>query len=245
MTDPELPERSDPREAKYVRDKLLHSAVVIGDCVQERASLLVLNLESRAVSGGSFFKVERDHLIAKISPRANPSLFRPLTPCSVSFTLGARAHVFVTTVREIRPPAAEGSRPRLLLNMPGEIAALECRHSFRVPILPDSSLGVHIRDPQLSGDARGIDISVHGLQFEVPMETARRLAVDQRISLKLTYQEQVVEARAVIRRRTRNRVGAMLVDPNKPSVPLSDPTVEQLVRSLEREWLRNRLSKDG
>jgi hypothetical protein len=245
MTDPELPERSDPREAKYVRDKLLHSAVVIDDCIQERVSLLVLNLDSRAVSGGSFYKLENDHLVAKISPRANPDLFRPLTPCSVSFTLGARAHVFVTTVREIRPPAAEGSRPRLALNLPGEIAALECRHSFRVPILPDSSLSIRITDPQPAEDARGIDISVHGLQFEVPMDTARRLAVDQRISMKVTYQETAITTRALIRRRTRNRVGVMLIDAEKPSVPLHDPNVEQLVRALEREWLRNRLAKNG
>jgi hypothetical protein len=244
MTDPDLPKRQDPREAKYVRDKLLHSAVVIGDCVQERASLLVLNLDSRAISGGSFFKLEKDHLVAKISPRANPSLFRALTPCSVSFTLGARAHVFVTTVREIRPPAAEGSRPRLVLNMPGEIAALECRHSFRVPILADSPLTIRIIDPQPQEDARGLDISVHGLQFEVQMETARRIAVDQRITLQLEYQETLVEARAVVRRRTRNRIGAMMVDPNNPGIPLNDATVEQLVRTLEREWLRKRLSKE-
>ncbi|MGB1699502.1 MAG: PilZ domain-containing protein [Nannocystaceae bacterium] len=245
MADPELPDRPDPREAKYVRDKLLHSAVVIGDCVQERVSLLVLNLESRAVSGGSFFKVARDHLVAKISPRADPSLFRPLTPCSVSFTLGARAHVFVTTVREIRPPAAEGSRPRLLLNMPGEIAALECRHSFRVPILPDSSLQIRVIEPQPSGEARGIDISVHGLQFELEMEAARRLAVDQRINLELVYQDTTITARAIVRRRSRNRIGVMLVDAKRPGVPLQDPAIEQLVRSLEREWLRNRLTDEA
>jgi hypothetical protein len=77
------------------------------------------------------------------------------------------------------------------------------------------------------------------------MDTARRLAVDQRISMKVTYQETAITTRALIRRRTRNRVGVMLIDAEKPSVPLHDPNVEQLVRALEREWLRNRLAKNG
>ena len=244
MSNEESSAHGDPREAQYVRDKLLHSAVVIEDCVQERVSLLVLNLESRAVSGGSFFSIDRRNVVVKISPRADPSMFKPLTPCSVSFKLGARAHVFVTTVREIRPPSADGARPRLCLNVPGEIAALECRHAFRVPVLVDAECQVKILEPGHLGPARPIDISVNGLQFEVEIDAARSLAIDQKLRLKLEYQETSLELRAVVRRRTRNRVGIMFINEQNNAALLNDPVLEQTVRALERQWLRNRLTDE-
>lgn len=241
-TDESSPPLDDPRAAQYARDKLLHSAVVIGDCVQERTSLLVLNLESRAVSGGSFFSLTREHLVIKVSPRADPGMFRPLTPCSVSFKLGARAHVFVTTVREFKAPNSEGARPKLVLNVPGEIAALECRHAFRVPVLPDSDLRVDVIEPGHIGAAKGVDMSVNGLQFEIELETARALSIDQRVKLKIAFGEHDHELHAVVRRRTRNRVGVMFVESRQSTKLLEDPALEQTVRSLEREWLRNRLT---
>ena len=132
-------------------------------CCDDEAPAVIISLAAMAVCKARFASLTKmgDSILIEFVDTP-PVEFEPLSLCCVSYVQAGRGWLFVTSVREFWH-GNDNERTQLALRMPESLIATEARQSLRVPVLPESGLGVTVVGPDgpLVG-VKPVDISLGG-----------------------------------------------------------------------------------
>lgn len=208
---------------------------LIEACVARRATAVVLCSDVGATYNGRFSAINNDVVHIEISS-PDPLAIKVLSLCVVTFNHGTKARVFLTSLLGAdRDPGSQ----KLLVQVPTEMAGAEGRFAFRVPVLDEGLFQVTLRHGAMEVDAQPIDLSLTGLQVEVPEGTDLGVRIDDTIQVELEHGKYRITLDAIVRRIIGRRYGLFFPASVRSGGRVEPPvTLVNLVRELEQLWLR-------
>ncbi len=215
--------------------------VRLQQCCDDRAPAVIISLTNTVVCKGRFASITKmgDSIVFQFM-ETPPVEFEPLSICCVSYVQGGRGWLCVTSVREFWHADDESEHVRLAVRTPESLIATEARQSLRVPILPESGLGVQIHAEH--GELRApkaVNVSLGGMLVRVAPETPP-LEIGARLTVDLWLGADELTVKAVVQRRDEGGYGLRFPAffPHD-SAHLPEP-FRNIVRALEKRWLRER-----
>lgn len=217
---------------------------VFARCVEQRRGAVITVASAAAVFEGEFCAADGTSVTLDVARPRLGAVFRARTLCMVSFGEGTRSHGFLSNVREVGE--ADG-HSRVALDRPSRVMALDCRMTYRVPVVPKSGLKVNLVTRGHRWSAEAVDVSVLGIQVRLPRAQAPRLDAGEAVDVELDLAgEASVSVGAELRRSEmgRSEVRFGLLYPSALQRGELNPPValRQLVARLERRWIQERLT---
>lgn len=210
---------------------------LIDACCARKAAVVVLCSDVGMTYNGRFQEL-RDDVIHIEVLTADPPAIKLLSLCVVTFNHGTRARVFLASVL-----GAElvGNTNRLMVQLPTEMIGAEGRFAFRVPVLDQAVFRVLVQHRGGELEVQPIDLSLTGIQIEVPEGRALDAAIDDPVVVSLDHPKHKITLGAVVRRTAGRRYGLFFPDTVQVGGRVDPPeTLMALVREVELLWIRGR-----
>jgi hypothetical protein len=217
-----------------------HVRRMLGECCSHSTPALLLG----AVIGQRWdarFKALLDQevmldLLSSISPES--SEFAPGLSVSAGFTYFDRAHFFVAHTREVVPATESQGFPQLLLAIPAQLAPVECRNSFRVPILPGTKLQVQLTTQDgVVYKPRPIDISSSGICVEFDHGACPDLQSGARVEMEIRTETRAALLFGSMCHRQERQFGFSFPQVLNEGELKPSGSLFEVVWSIELDWL--------
>ncbi len=206
---------------------------VLNECSSSGTPALAIPIEIGVSVVTLFVSVSDDEVVLATASESMDTNFCALCPCLVSFSHRGRTMAFLSQIRDWNHGT---DPPRLSLDIPTRLLAMEHRQHFRIPVRGDSELDVRVSTQ--GGEiwpARPIDISVGGMLIEFRDDPG--LPTDAKLELDMRLGEDSVRVTAVVRHRRGCRYGLVFSDAHRDGAVQSNAGLQRLVTSLEGRWL--------
>ena len=216
---------------------------VLEECCANRLPVTVL--EPHGLHRGRFAALNRDVTIDLSSLRWKVGLstavqpwpgFIPSSVCTAFFGHQTGSAAFLGSVKSY-----DHSRRRLVLEPLTTLVKVEARRAWRIPLHKGAGLLVHLSREGKGYSPRAVNISLTGILVEFPRDEVPDLDVGTLLDLELRLQDRSVELRTEVRRRDKDCYGLFFTDSvGEGRVTVPEP-LNQIVNSLEKDWLRRRI----
>ncbi len=206
---------------------------VLNECSSSGTPALAIPIEIGVSVVTLFVSVSDDEVVLATASESMDTNFCALCPCLVSFSHRGRTMAFLSQIRDWNHGT---DPPRLSLDIPTRLLAMEHRQHFRSPLRGDYDLDVRVSTQ--GGEiwpARPIDISVGGMLIEFRDDPG--LPTDAKLELDMRLGEDSVRVTAVVRHRRGCRYGLVFSDAHRDGAVQSNAGLQRLVTSLEGRWL--------
>jgi c-di-GMP-binding flagellar brake protein YcgR len=186
-----------------------------------------------------FHELANGRLILHVTTCERDDAFRLESECYVTFPFEESLYSFVAAIKDVR---ATGASLEVILAAPLKLTVANRRQSFRVPIVQPTDLQVEMRladGTRIPGAA--LKLSECGIEVDLKSDDDR-LPLDSEVQFELRYRNDHVEVPATVRRRHQTRRALtfswITIKDSRQSVA----SLQRMVRTLEKVWLRNRLA---
>jgi len=217
------------------RMELSQRRALLEECVWRKAPCTVLDTASAVTFRGQFAFVTQEKVGVDVDFSAVPRTLRERTLAAVHFGSGRRSYAFMANVISVSDVGVN-------LAFPTEIASIQSRLAFRVPVSTNAEVAVTMAREGMSMDATTVDLSLAGVQLKLPRDVD--LQIGERIPLVLRHAEESfpmqAEVRRVDRHATEARVGMWFPVCMRDGKLDPPPELAKMVGQLERRWLRGR-----
>lgn len=206
---------------------------VLNECSNSGTPALAIPIEIGVPCVTLFVSVSDHEVVLATASESMETNFCALCPCLVSFSHRGRTMAFLSQIRDWNHGT---NPPRLSLDLPTRLLAMEHRQHFRIPLRGDSDLEVRVSTQ--GGEiwpARPIDISVGGMLIEFPDDPD--LPTDEKLELDMRLGEESVRVTAVVRHRRGCRYGLVFSDGHRGGEAQLPEELQRLVSALEGRWL--------
>jgi hypothetical protein len=237
--------RSRPPEQIHTSNSPREPDDVFVRCVEQHRSAVITVANAAAVFEGNFTRADGTSLTIEVARPRLSAVFRARTLCMVSFGEGTKTHGFLSNVRETDD--ADG-RTAITMERPPRVMALDCRMTYRVPVMPKSGLKVNmITRGRQRWAAEAVDVSLLGIQLRLPKSQSPKLDAGEAVEIELEmHGEPMMSVQAELRREElgKSEVRYGLLYPSAlQRGELNPPSaLRAIVARLERRWIQERLA---
>ena len=180
-----------------------------------------------------FDTVNESELVLATASESMETNFCSLCPCVVSFSYEGRTMAFMSHIVDWNHGTTP---PRLSLEIPSRLLAMEHRQYFRIPL--GESCGLHVSVSTHGGEpslVRALDISIAGMLIEFSDDPD--LPTEAKLEIVMRHGEDTVCVGAVVRHRRAGRYGLFFVDCVSERGVHPPESLRRLVANLEGRWL--------
>lgn len=205
-------------------------------CSLSLTAQMILLHTGRTVSG-ALRALRQGRLIVVLDGELDETPF-PNTLCCLSFTHQKSLHACLACVDRIRD-SSDGLEVHF--ELPSSVVSTSLRRTYRVPISPDS--GVTLTLVIADGGrivAEPLNLSETGAEISLSCDDPR-LILESEVQVELRLREELLSVPAIVKRSEPGRRGLQFQLASAPERRQCAAALQQLVRALEQNWLRNHL----
>ncbi len=186
-----------------------------------------------------FDSVNESEVVLSTASESMETNFCSLCPCVVSFSYEGRTMAFMSHILDWNHGTTP---PRLSLEIPSSLLAMEHRRYFRIPLEScgvDVSVSTHGGEPS---SVRALDISIGGMLIEFADDPG--LPTDAKLEIVMRHGEDTVCVGAVVRHRRAGRYGLFFLDCVSERGVHPPESLRRLVANLEGRWLGRKRTEE-
>jgi c-di-GMP-binding flagellar brake protein YcgR len=206
---------------------------ILAECCSSATPALALPVDVGVPFEALFLEVTNRGVTLATEAEAAEATFYSLCPCLVSFSHGGRVMAFLSQIQDW---THADDPPRLVLELPSRLLAMEHRRLFRVPVREDHGLQVSVTaDDGRVRIAKPLDITVGGMLVEFDEDPS--FAIDTRLRVAMSLEEDAAEVAGLVRHRRDRRYGLSFYEIVSQGRIRPSEVLLRIVRRLEERWL--------
>jgi hypothetical protein len=208
-------------------------------CCEDSAPALIFPRNTRSGCGARFAAISDENITLAVDPEAEKISLHPLSPCILVFNHECQTVVGFSRVRELNCTKAPAE---LVLDLPSRVLSIESRTVFRVPVLVEHGLEVHLKaEDGRAWSVTGLDVSAGGMLIEFPPENDPDLAIDTQIGVELHLEDKTATATGIVRHHHGSRYGLLFAESLQQGELIPEQELRSLLTTLETRWLQHRV----
>ncbi len=210
----------------------------IRECCASRQSALVVAVGMGTVHDATFEAISDEVLTLGLKDPEAQAHFQPMGLVFVMFQMSIGANAFMVHVRDIE---SEGELAQLNLLPPTNALSAKGRSVFRIPLIADHGLEVRVvLEEGRAVVARGVDISVAGVQVEFDRADDPGLSVGDVVGIELCHGARSVQLNGLVRRHADSGYGFSFPGCMTEGELSPRPELQEMVATIQRHWLDHR-----